>query len=193
MKRDLIAVRDCQILDRFRSGCSTRQLADDFGLTADGIVLVLQRHEAAREALLRSDSICSRMRALDDPGVPWAIDDLVAALGLRGTIRTAVLRHFDWLGEPSLTLGGLFDWVVSNTPHRRPGYAICPSLDGRCVGTIGFRALVQAITARDLGPRANALWNRKLDILRRSSQIVGERRTWSKPLDFPIPDGHAPT
>ncbi len=188
IKRDLIAVRDRQILDRYSSGYSIRQLATEFGLTENGVVVVLQRHQAAREAQLLSDTICSQMRSVDDPGFPWAISDVLVVLALKGATQTGLRYHLEGRGAPSITLGELFDCIVSDAPHHSPGFAYCPIYNGRWVGVVSVRAIIESISARDFGPRTNALWERKLQILRQSSRFVGDRGRWSKPLNFTIPN-----
>ena len=98
---------------------------------------------------------------------------MLQAMNLSTRARTAIKNWFEWHDVTEITLREFMDLVISDKPHRKPGFLITPLLDVRNVKLHTFWSTVKRLTEADLGRECNLEWKRRLTRLNQASRIVG--------------------
>jgi hypothetical protein len=180
-------LRDTRIRQMGEAGASQKEIALAFGMSAKAVRLVFRKMEADEAAFRKSRTILQEFRRADDLDKKWKVADVLDALLLMTTTRTALKLWFEGDRIEETSLREFMDLVISEKRHAKPGYSIAPLLDMRCVGVKGFWSAVRQLTESDLGQRCNQEWRRRIARLGQVSRIVGDQRyAWSKPCEPPV-------
>ena len=177
--------RDAWIRERQEAGTSLKEIAVACGMSVKAVQHVLRKLQADGVAVRRSKELLQEFRRADDLDRKWKVAEVLNALLLVTTTRTALKWWFEGGKTERTSLREFMDLVISQKDHAKSGYLITPLLDMRCVGVKGFWSAVRRLTESDLGERCNEEWRRRLVKLRRALRIVGVQRTWSKPCEPP--------
>ena len=178
--------RDTRIRQMGEAGASEKEIALAFGMSREAVRLVFRKIEADEAGIQKSREILQEFRRADDLDKKWKVADVLGALLLMTTTRTALRRWFEWDRVERTSLREFMELVISEKRHEKPGYLIAPLLDMRCVGVKGFWSAVRRLTESDLGELCNREWRNRLGRLSHSSRIVGDwRGAWSKPCEPP--------
>jgi hypothetical protein len=130
--------------------------------------------------------LLQEFRRADDLDRKWKVADLLDALLLMTTTRTALRWWFEGNRIEETSLREFMELVISEKTHAKPGYLIAPLLDMRCVGVKGFWSAVRRLLESDIGERCNQEWRKRIARLSEASRRVGVRRlAWSKPCEPP--------
>ena len=184
-------MRNCQErnirIGRMReAGASQTEIASTFRMSIEAVRMVFQKLEADKEAVRESRELLEKLRRANDLDKKWKVANVLDALLLMTTTRTALKWWFEGGKIEQSNLRQFMDLVISEKTHSKPGCLITPLLDVRCVGVKGFWSTVRRLTESDLGERCKQEWKKRLERLRQASRIVGDRRlSWSKPCELP--------
>ena len=119
-------------------------------MSAKAVRLVFRKMEADEAAIRKSRSILQEFRRADDLDKKWKVGDVLDALLLMTTTRTALKWWFEDGRILETSLREFMELVISEKMHGKPGYLIAPLLDMRCVGVKGFWSAVRQLTESDL-------------------------------------------
>jgi hypothetical protein len=159
--------RNRSILGLRKEGLPRRDVARKFRLSR-GRISQIENQNAAEESLAeRRAGLRRAIQNADDPEKPWPIEDLVDAIGLTGVTKKRLLDHFRRTpGAGQITLRTLMDMCVD---RRVAGLDfMMPSLLRIYgIGKKGFWAVVDGLTAMDLGAKCNGEWQIRLNELRK--------------------------
>lgn len=180
-------LRNTRIRQMGEAGTSQKEIALAFGMSAKAVRLVFRQMEADEAAIRKSRTILQEFRRADDLDKKWKVGDVLDALLLMTTTRTALKWWFEGGRIVETSLREFMELVISEKRHAKPGYLIAPLLDMRCIGVKGFWSAVRRLTESDLGQRCNQEWRKRIARLSQASRIVGDQRySWSKPCEPPV-------
>ncbi len=178
--------RNVKIRQMQEAGASPTDIASASGISVEAVRWVFNKLKTDEKAFRRSGDLLEEFRQADDLDKKRKVTDVLDALPLMTTTRTALRWWFEWEKMDELSLRELMNLLISEKTHAKPGYLITPLLDVRCVGVKGFWSTVSRLTESDLGERCNQEWRKRLARLRQASRIVGGRPlSWSKTCEPP--------
>jgi len=171
-----IEERNRQILQMRMEGVSQPEVARRFKLSRSRIYLIERKDCADKSMAVRRDKLREEIRAADDPGKLWPVNDLVDAIGLVGVAKKRLLGHFEGTGKAQISLLELMDMCLCSPvkgPVEGSDFTMAPLLRVYGIGKKGFWSVVNGLTNMDLGKRCNQEWRERLAKVKQESGISG--------------------
>lgn len=116
--------RDQQIVKMRRDGATYRQIACNYGLSAERIRQITSRYEDCEERTRDLQHLSVEMRAPGGLTRRWPSSYLISALGFSRRAAGILIRHFDSEAVETLSLIELLDFIL---PKEYP--ANCPTIE----------------------------------------------------------------
>jgi transposase-like protein len=164
--------RDRDISDLRQVGVRRCEVARRFGLSASQVRRIELRYENPPPSPHASALLRKAIRAADDPHKPWPATDLVHALRLLPATRRVLLAYLDRTATERLTLLALMDLVLLDRGERTVNLQNSPLFRMTGVDEKGCSSAAKALTALDMGSKANALWRKRIASLQGRWRIV---------------------
>jgi hypothetical protein len=173
----LIQERNRQMLQMRNDGVRQVDVAREFGLSRERVSQLEKREQADKSMAERRVKLRKEIRAADDPGKLWFVDDLADAIGLVEGMKNRLLGHFVKSGKDRISLRELMDMCLDNPVD----FMVPPLLRVRGIGSRGFWSVANGLTDMDLGSQCNDEWQERLVKVKQESGISGPRPYASAP------------
>jgi hypothetical protein len=164
-----ILERNRQMLQMRNEGVRRVDVARGFGLSTERISQLEKRDQTDKSMAERRVELRKEIRAADDPGKLWFVDDLADAIGLVGGTKRKLLGHFVKIGKDQISLRELMDMCLDNPVD----FMVPPLLMVRGIGSRGFWSVANGLTDMDLGGRCDDEWRNGLVKVKQSWSITG--------------------
>ena len=152
--RDIIALREV--------GVPGRDIARRFGLSEDQVRRIELRSKTLPPTPDNISLLRDSIRAADDPLKLWPAVDLVHALDLLPATQRALLTYLDRTETNELSLFDLMDLVLLDKGQRVVNTQNSPLFVMPGIGKKGYLSAAKALTALNMGTKANALWSKRI-------------------------------
>ena len=165
----LIRERNRQMFQMRNEGVSRLDTAREFGLTRERIAQLEKREQADKSMADCRSKLRDEIRAADDPGKLWFVNDLADAIGLVGGTKNKLLDRFVKAGKDQISLREFMDMCLDNPVD----FILPPLLRVRGLGNRGFWSVANGLTDIDMGSRCNDEWQKRLVKVKQESGISG--------------------
>jgi hypothetical protein len=120
--------------------------------------------------------------AIDDIDAEWPKEVILTALDFPSSAKRS-LCAYHWEGRAAVSLGEIFELLISSDVDPRPGYIISRLLDHRNVGRQSVIRIIEGVATMDFGRRCNLEWSRRYERFRDSHRMKGSSTySWSFPI-----------
>ena len=126
--------------------------------------------------------LLSDLPVVDDIDAEWPKQIILIGLCFPPSVKNALCNHH-WNDRNAVSLGEIFELVISDDADPRPGYIVSPLLDIRTAGKKNTIGVIERIATIDCGRRCNLAWAAKYKKFRASHRMKGSGDlSWSFPL-----------
>ena len=160
-----IQERNRQILQMRKEGLTQNEVAQRFGLSPTRIYLIERRDAADRSMAERRARLREEIRAADDPGKMWPVNDVVDVLGLIVVIKKRLLDDFQQAKKDQISLQELMNMCLDK-PVEGFDFMTPPLLRVCGIGKNGFWSVVDGLTDLDMGGRCNEEWRKMVAMVK---------------------------
>ncbi len=129
-----------------------------------------------------SRDLLADLPLLDDIDAQWPKHVILVALGFPSSV-TKALCQYRWDDRETVSLGEIFELLISSDSDPRPGYIVSRLLDCRMVGKKSVVHVIENIAAIDFGRQCNLAWGERYRRYRDSHRMKGSgTHSWSFPI-----------
>jgi len=158
-----IEKRNVEIVQKAKSGASCNEIATQFRLSRSRIQQIVSRYSIDVERQERSSKLLRKLRMVDNIDKKWPTEVLIQDLRFPIRAEQRLTEYFCKSDSDDISLRDIMDFLISDCekiPHDL--YEACPAYKQKHIGPKTYAAVVNHLSAQDIGNTFIYEWNRRL-------------------------------